>query len=132
LSPVEALKALSSRDRQQLVDAVLIYMVVAAGNQSARVPQSVPVDGLKELVDAVRSDELTKSIEAAFNLEELNQWSKVTDEELRRGTIPVHTVGRAIVSPGCVEFTTSGALWMMFKANWSAARLVPSCRSIPK
>jgi len=132
LSAVDALKALSSRDRQQLVDAVCVYMVVAAGNQSARVPQSVPLDGLRELVDAVSSDELIMSIEAAFNLEALNHWSKVTDEELRRGTIPVHTVGRAIVSPGCIEFTTRGSLWMMFKANWSAARLAPSCGSIPK
>ncbi|HVQ36383.1 MAG TPA: hypothetical protein VMS31_02555 [Pyrinomonadaceae bacterium] len=125
LSPSEAVRVLSSRDPQQLVDAVLIYMVVAAGNQSVRVPQSVPLDGLEELVDAVRSDKLTKSIEAAFNEEALNQSSK-------GGAFPVHDVGRATVSPGCVEFTTSSGLWMMFKANWSAARLVPTCRNNPK
>jgi len=132
LSPVEALRVMSSRDRQQLVDAVLIYMVVAAGNQSVRAPQSVPLDGLRELVKAVGSDQLTESIDKAFNLEALNQWSRVTNEELRRGTIPVQNIGRAFISPGCVEFTTSGGLWMMFKANWSAARVLPTCRNIPK
>lgn len=129
LNPDQSLQALSSSREEQLVDAVLIYMTVAAGDQNTRIPQSVPLKSLKELVDAVRSNVLKTRINAAFNLLARERWLRYSDEDLRKLSIPVETVGRAIVSPGCVEFTTSEGLWIMFKTNWSPARSAPRCGS---
>lgn len=129
LSPSQSLTTLSKSREQELVDAVLIYMTVAAGNQYARLPQSVPVDSLKELVDAACSDDLKKRIYGAFNQNALQQWWGCSDEDLRNRQIRSETVGGAIVSPGCIEFTTSNGLWIMFKTNWSPARIFPRCGS---
>jgi hypothetical protein len=132
LPPDQALRKMSSSREGQLVDAVLIYLTVAAGEQYARTPQSVPLGGLKELVDAARSDGLKRLINKAFNLDAMKQWWGLSDESLRRLSIPVERVGSAIVSPGCIEFKTSEGLWIMFKANWSPARIIPRCGSPTK
>lgn len=129
LSPDQSLQALSSSSEAPLVDSVLIYMTVAAGNQYARMPNSVPLNSLKELVDAVSSNELKKSINAAFDWGARKKWLSYSDEDLRSLRIRAKTVGCAIVSPGCIEFTTSDGLWIMFKANWSPARIAPRCGS---
>ena len=123
----QSLQLLSSSGENQLVDAVLIYMTVAAGNQYARIPQSVPLDSLKELVVAVSSDKLKKIIYKAFSSSTLNKWLRYQDENLRELEIQIETEGSALVSPGCIEFTTSEHLWVMFKTNWSPARIYPGC-----
>lgn len=129
LSPSQALAAMSSSSEKNLVDAILVYMTVAAGNQYARIPQSVPLEGLKELVNVARSKDLKKLIYEAFNKAASEEWLNYSDIDLRGRGIQTKTVGRAIASPGCIEFTTSAGLWIMFKTNWSPARIFPRCGS---
>jgi hypothetical protein len=129
LNPFQSLQTLSLVGEERLVDTVLIYMTVAAGNQSARIPRSVPLKSLRELVDAARSNNLRRHINAAFNVDAMKMWMDRSDEYLRGVSIRTETIGRAIVSPGCIEFTTSEGLWIMFKANWSPARIAPRCGS---
>ena len=129
LSPSQSLAELSSSREEGLVDAVLIYMTVAAGNQYARIPQSVPLKSLTELVEAARSNDLKRLIYEAFGRGARQEWLSYSDKDLTIRAIRDERVGRAIVSPGCIEFTTSDGLWIMFKTNWSPARIVPRCGS---
>src|SRR5438128_11197565 len=46
----QALLLLSQGSREKLLDAILIYMTVAAGNQSSREPKTVPLNSLGEVV----------------------------------------------------------------------------------
>ena len=124
-----AVEWLSSSPPEQVIDAVLVYMTVAAGDQNARAPDSVPLGSLFELVDAVRKDSLRTRILDAFSRGAQEKWSTQSDEGLRRSPIPFENIGAAIVSPGCVEFRTTAGLWMMFKASWSPARVTQGCRS---
>lgn len=124
---VSAVEWLNTRTPQQLVDAVLVYMTVAAGNQKARSPNAFPLDGLRELVEVIRSDSLSKLVSSAFGQDAQKKWSTYSDESLRGRAIPFDNIRGAVVSPGCVEFTTTSGLWVMFKASWSPARVTPGC-----
>jgi hypothetical protein len=121
---------MSALPKQVLLDTILVYLTVAAGNQSERDPKSVPLNDLKELVAMFRRPEVADEITRAFGTEALRQWIEVSDERLRsqRGEFSSKTIGRLIVAPGCVEFTFDGRLWLMFKAAWSPARIVGRCR----
>jgi len=134
LNADQSLQELSSKGLKELLDAILIYMTVAAGEQSLRCPKSVPVEALGEVVIAVRGDALANRIAKAFG-EDARKWSAtLSDEETRKlGTGQLaFTVDRATISPGCIEFTTAGGLWLMFKTAWSPARIVPGCGSPAK
>ncbi len=123
LAPDAALRELSLQGGDALIDAVLVYMTVAAGNQSAREPKSVPLGDLQELVKAIGTVPLAKRIEQAFNQQALQQWANRSPQ----AKIPPEPDQRFTISPGCVEFTSSGGLWLMFKTAWSPARIFPRC-----
>jgi hypothetical protein len=128
LSADDALVALSSTTGEKLQDAILVYLAVAAADHNARHSEKlVPSAGLKELVEAVRSTDLATAISNNFSSRQRLLWSGRPNNELRKLDRPVTTTIRgATVSPGCIEFTTN-ELWMMFKVNWSPARIRPDC-----
>ena len=125
-SAEDALLRLSRASPQQIVDAVLVYLVVAAANQSVRERLDAP-PSLAELVKTASSDAFARQLALAFGVDAQRQWSSTAEDILRTTKVPALAVDGATVSPGCLEFTTAGGLWMMFKTNWSAARLLPRC-----
>ena len=126
----EALKALSSSSQpKQLLDAVLVYLTVALGEQNVKHPDSVRLQDLQELGHAVREGKLAKEIVAAFDEHAFNKWSTYTDEDLRKEKILPSRTDHSVIAPGCMEFKTTNGLWLMFKTSWSAARIWPRCES---
>ena len=94
---------------QQRVDAVILFMSVAASAQGQPVSTA-----LAELVNRLR-DNYSRDIEQAFLPVPPNRTGRIF-----RDTQDV------VISSGCVETRVSG-LWVMFKASWSPFRQAPRC-----
>jgi hypothetical protein len=130
LSPDESLQSLSLKGGQELQDAILIHIAVAAGDQKSRLRDGFPPSSFGELVRTFRSNKaISQLIEVNFSLAAREEWSKYSNEDLRasKKKVPTETVGETTVSPGCIEFKVGESVWMMFKVKWSPARIKPRC-----
>jgi len=122
-STVETLRTLRP---EQVVDAVLVYLAVAAGNLVGRDSKYLNEAAFKALVDSVRKS--SSSIGQAFDSSGAAKWVGISDEDLRqRPDYSVARDGFLLIAPGCVEASLPGNTWVMFKANWSPARVFPQC-----
>ncbi len=131
LSADEALQALSSKTGDELQDAILVYLAVAAGDQDSRYRGTVPLDQLKEVVEIVKSTDVARLITENFSANQRLKWAEQSNDVLAKIELPAPvTKNGATVSPGCIEFMTSNRsnrAWMMFKAKWSPTRIKPTC-----
>lgn len=122
-STVEGLTLAEQQGR--LVDAVLVYLVVAAADQAARRPDTINTGNFSYVANEIR--EQPRRIEAAFSKSAADSWLNVDDESLRRAPREnPERYGGIILVPGCVEVQVN-ELWVMFKTYWSPARLLPRC-----
>jgi len=135
LSPDDALQALGSKTGDELLDAILVYLAVAAADQNSLRRDTVPVEKLKEVVEIVKSREVATLIANNFSLTQREKWVEQSNDNLRKIELPAPvTRNGATVSPGCVEFMTanlSNGMWLMFKVKWSPTRILPTCGGPP-
>jgi hypothetical protein len=134
MSADESLERLGSKPGKELGDAVLVYLTVAVGDQYAHRHETVSEVDLKTLAEAVnsiRSSDVAPLIDKNFGVDMRRKWKNATNEQLREAfskrSVHADHVNGARLSPGCVEFTTSSGLWMMFKTEWSPFRKQALC-----
>lgn len=119
-------EAFSSVERSgQIPELVLVYLSVAAVDQSVTHPKSIDLGALGTVAKIVL--ELRSDIAKAFSTEAREQFAFVKAEEAASSKdFVVRSSSSFVISYGCVEVTTD-QVSVMFKARWSPYRLAPRC-----
>jgi hypothetical protein len=125
---VQALMELSLGGETLLVDAVLVYLMVATAD---RVLDSDTADISGAARDVVRIvTPFRAQIANAFSAAGTRQWLGTPDEKLRGVSPPAEASSfsdnQLTLAPGCMEVRTT-SFWAMFKASWSPMRFTPRC-----
>jgi hypothetical protein len=130
INTIQNLLELSQRGGPPLVDAVLVYLMVATADRIIDGTGGNATDSaVRDIVVIVTP--FRDRIETAFNGENMTQWLGTPNEQIpanpaQFGLFTSLADNRLILAPGCIE-VRSGNLWVMFKASWSAMRLKPRC-----
>jgi hypothetical protein len=101
---------------------VNVYLMIAAASLQSRFPGTFPSSDVRSLLSQVGQQR--QRIEEAFSTRQMEEWGRTPDANV--GNFDVSTLGDVTIAPGCVE-VSSGGRWVMFKAAWSPARVVPRC-----
>ena len=99
-----SLPSLSSQER---VDAVILFLSVAASSEGASISYE-----LMTIIDTLRW-QYSWLVEQAFGQQGSSTGILVNDHDV-------------VISHGCIEMSVAG-LWVMFKASWSHFREAPRC-----
>jgi DNA-binding transcriptional regulator YdaS (Cro superfamily) len=126
-APTPNVLALMQADPKSLVDAVLVYLFVAAAEQQLDRHQNMS-EQVTQLVQALTP--LRPQIASAFGREVTQRWL-VPTKQINPQELPKSerlSDNRIVLAPGCIEGTVSG-FWVMFKASWSPMRIRPRCEN---
>ena len=127
---VQSLLELSDKGGADLVDAVLIYLMVATADRILDGTAEISSQTLQGLVQTVTP--YRNNIESAFNGQAMRQWlgtptEKLSPNPVRDGlTKSFGNRNDLVIAPGCIEVRRAD-LWVMFKAPWSPMRIRPRC-----
>src|SRR5262249_43737061 len=73
---MQAIGGLRDEDAQ---GAILVYLMVALGNQTARVPNTVRLESVKDLISSAQSGELARAMTNAFHPRTADEWRRFSD-----------------------------------------------------